>query len=481
MKVSSVISEQAVRYKASGSRQFAEGDFGSALDSYQSALACLPDDLVWPEEERFALALYSNLALCALKQLDHPQPRKAMKFCQKARALPVFQVNASEDIRQKVYARTVEAMLNCREQEQETNDDTIRKCHPSREEIWSILDDARLRGYLGGKNKHVSRAMRKKFLQLGGRLHNNGPQNHGSCLAEDGLAAWTNHLVRKGVVSETDANTARKQHILSLDGMSDLKKKEREALALLDSLIPTPSIKIGDLCRATVSLVMDGDPPEEATMYLRDSLRYNHLHPCSVAEDGVGHLMWAICLGLNNSEYGNKFSIETFLALLSMLVDEFGVAVDQRSSIGESSSRNPFQLVVKYGHPRPVRAMLDGGANVNLKDDQGFTAIAAICMRHVKVTNEEDRIETAQLLLHAGADVNVVSTTGFTPLLSLCSRPCPKIFALLLEKGANPNHKTNQGVGVIGVLRNFGKENPEVFAECRRLLEMGSSTLVGPR
>jgi hypothetical protein len=87
------------------------------LVSYKSALAYLPDDLVWPEEERFALALYSNLALCALKQLDPRQPRKAMEFCQKARALPVFQVNASEDIRQKVYARTVEAMLDCRDEQ----------------------------------------------------------------------------------------------------------------------------------------------------------------------------------------------------------------------------------------------------------------------------------------------------------------------------------------------------------------------------
>ena len=179
-------------------------------------------------------------------------------------------------------------------------------------------------------------------------------------------------------------------------------------------------------------------------------------------------------MGLTFSPAGDG-PVDIFIALLALLVDEFGVWIDQRAKSGEGQSRNPLQYVVKSGQPRAVRAMLDRGAEVNLRDEDGWTALASICMNSIKTPSEggpsvADRVETARLLLEAGADFEAESLNGFTPLLTLCTKPCAPLLKLLLSHGADPNH-VGRGTGFspYGWILKMDKHS-EGAAECLKLL-----------
>jgi hypothetical protein len=465
----SLIPEQSVNDKKCGARQFAEGQFEVAAMLYRSALyGIMSDDLqllVWPEQELFALALFSNLALCALKL---KQPDNALEHCLKAQSLSVFQVNAPEYLRQKVYARTVEAMLDCHHLEDEEPSKDRMCSHPSKEDIWVVLDDARLRGYLS-EHTNVSHATRQKFLHLGARLHE-GVSCHS--VAENGYRSWVDRLVMTGIVPAAEGDASR-ERVTVFQGSDS--EKEHNIYAELDALVVTKPkcISTIDLCKSMVSSVQRGETGAEAAAYLRSTLRQSNMHPCAIAdEDGHGHLMWAICYGLNHSEYSNaSSSMDTFLALLALLVEEFDVSINQRGTCTSASSINPLQLVVKYGHPQAVRAMLERGASVNLRDDEGWTALASICMNDIKVDNEEHWLETAQLLIDAGADVNAESTTGYTPLLALCCKPCAPLLALLLRSGANPHHLSHSGEGAIQLLNKCAAGGSEAAKRCQLILE----------
>jgi hypothetical protein len=462
---STTIPEQCDSHKSSGTRHFSSGDYESAVDSYQSALVLLQpmnDYLVWPEHERFALALHANLALCFL---NLNRPAEAVEHCSKARALPVFQVNASEDIRQKIYVRHIQALLDCRDQPgtKPQSKSTSTSTLTTDQEIWAMLDDARLRGYLR-KSKNVTLAVRKKFLGLGARLHK-GNKSLGCSTAEEGLVSWTDHLVRAGVIDVTSASATRKR-VRALEGSDN--EKERQIIAELDALIPKPTTTMKELCKKVIAYITFGALPALATADMKETLLKSHLHPCAVDEDGQGHLMWAIGTAIFECDYRNTKCMDTFLALLFVLVDELGVSIDQRGTTLDQHSRNPLQTVAKFGNPRSVREMLDRGAKVNLRDDEGWTALASICMDQAKVTEDRHRVAAGLMLIGEGSDVNAESTTGMTPLLLLCSKPCTKLFQKLLDSGADKEHIAAWGQTATNALSNL-EESP-ANEECQRLL-----------
>ena len=60
----------------------------------------------------------------------------------------------------------------------------------------------------------------------------------------------------------------------------------------------------------------------------------------------------------------------------------------------------------EYGHINTVRRLLEEGADVNVKDDRGSTALM--------YASEEGHVETVKLLLEKGADVNAKDNDGGT-------------------------------------------------------------------
>jgi ankyrin repeat protein len=90
-----------------------------------------------------------------------------------------------------------------------------------------------------------------------------------------------------------------------------------------------------------------------------------------------------------------------------------------------------------YSDVSTMRALLDRGANPNLADKAGTTALIWAISDPVKV----------RLLIERGANVNAVaSLTGRTPLLVAAGRPgSAPIIRLLLERGADPKARDKKG------------------------------------
>lgn len=466
---SPVVPNVAAHRKEAGGRFFAAQQYQSALESYQASLDALAPKLVWASHERFVLTLHSNMALCLLK-LD--RPKEAILHCQQAEKLPVFQVQAPQKLREKVWARHVQALLESKKVGNVVSD----------EEIWSVLDKAWRYGCLSSQS---SWEIRRTFLQLGARTMN--PDS-----TDTGVEAWMEHLVRSKVLTRKKCKIASKEYqkqaavILEKennyqDDPAVHERLERLGLDHLGRFLPKPNATVGLVCRQVLSRVVHGVDPVEAVDFLQTILEQGGLHAFQVDADGTGYFLWAICLGLMSSPAGDG-PVEVFLALLSLLVDEYGVSVDQRGRAGGNESRNPLQYVVKSGQPRAVRAMLERGANVNLCDDSGWTALSAVCMNSVKTPDEggpsvSDRVETARLLLESGAEVDATSLKGFSPLLALCTKPCAPLMKLLLSHGADPNQVSrNLGFTPRGLIQKMDKQSRDA-AECLRLLRSSGTDL----
>ena len=81
--------------------------------------------------------------------------------------------------------------------------------------------------------------------------------------------------------------------------------------------------------------------------------------------------------------------------------------------------------------PRLLEVLLSAGADPNIKDKKGNTAL------HDAVLGSDD--EVALLLIQSGADVNASNNEGVTPLCFASGMGLPRVVSALLERGANPN------------------------------------------
>jgi len=87
-----------------------------------------------------------------------------------------------------------------------------------------------------------------------------------------------------------------------------------------------------------------------------------------------------------------------------------------------------------------IKELIDKGANINVKDKNGWTPL-----RNVAFIG---RTVTAKLLIDKGADVNASDLKGNSILMSTAAMPFPEqanIFKMLLQKGADVNAPNNEG------------------------------------
>ncbi|MDO3058460.1 MULTISPECIES: ankyrin repeat domain-containing protein [Mycobacteriaceae] len=100
-----------------------------------------------------------------------------------------------------------------------------------------------------------------------------------------------------------------------------------------------------------------------------------------------------------------------------------------------------------------VRHLIDSGADVNAKDDEGWTPL------HFAATH--DSAEVVRQLLDAGAEIDAVNNKGETPLRCAVSATWmdPKTLQLLRDRGADPFRPANNGRSAIDYLRMIDQED----------------------
>ena len=91
----------------------------------------------------------------------------------------------------------------------------------------------------------------------------------------------------------------------------------------------------------------------------------------------------------------------------------------------------------KHVIPELIKLLIEAGANVNAKENDGRTPLMCAA--------DKGHSEIVKLLIENGADVNAKNNYGHTSLMCAAGKGHTEIVKLLIEKGANVNAKNNYG------------------------------------
>ena len=137
------------------------------------------------------------------------------------------------------------------------------------------------------------------------------------------------------------------------------------------------------------------------------------------------------CHALYYASCGNHCDI------VKLLINVWNIDVNKRCTGGKS----PLMYASQYGNDNLVKRFLEKGADANIVDGEGNSALTLVCKRTRKKT------EIAKLLLEAGANINHVDNNGYSALINAIMHSKKKrssqIVQLLLDKGADPGQMTN--------------------------------------
>lgn len=121
-----------------------------------------------------------------------------------------------------------------------------------------------------------------------------------------------------------------------------------------------------------------------------------------------------------------------------------GVDMESKNKYGESA----LMVAVQNCGPEIIQKLLDFGANVNAYDNDGWTAL-------FHVTHEE----AAKQLLEAGAKINIKDICGKTPLIVAVEGDFNVVVRCLLENGADPDIRDNDGKCAL----DYKRSKPSIY------------------
>lgn len=115
------------------------------------------------------------------------------------------------------------------------------------------------------------------------------------------------------------------------------------------------------------------------------------------------------------------------------------------------------------GNTEQVRELLDAGADVDIKDNDGWTALMWSAY--------QGHSDTARLLLDAGADVDIQDNNGWTALIYAAALGYADTVKLLLDAGADIDIQNNSGWTALDILkRKYPDRYQKLFVELPYLL-----------
>jgi ankyrin repeat protein len=163
----------------------------------------------------------------------------------------------------------------------------------------------------------------------------------------------------------------------------------------------------------------------------------------------VGFLAFIVIVKLlQESSFGllQKAAWNGDLSMVKWSIEQ-GTSVDQLSDFNRWTA---LHVAAHKGHVEIAEFLIKRGANVNVKDKDGYTPLHNTADSFVKgrppKRTEAERNRIAALLLKHGAHVNATINHGETPLHDAVLTNNVALIQLLLENGANPNIQQAQGM-----------------------------------
>ncbi len=137
---------------------------------------------------------------------------------------------------------------------------------------------------------------------------------------------------------------------------------------------------------------------------------------------------------LEELERSTQF-IESFAAgsLLPELADSFMLGIVNKQGL------TPLQLAVLSGDAKSASALIDKGADINAKNNQGETVLTIV------IQKGKSHKEEALALIEKGANVNVTNSQGKTPLMMAIQTESSDISLAILKKDVDVSVKNTQG------------------------------------
>jgi serine/threonine-protein phosphatase 6 regulatory ankyrin repeat subunit B len=142
-----------------------------------------------------------------------------------------------------------------------------------------------------------------------------------------------------------------------------------------------------------------------------------------------------------------------------------GTDVNARTDDGQTA----LMFASSNGHKDVVQLLVDKGADVNAKTTaqiitamqfggnfSGTAEIYSVGSRALVFAATHGHTEVVQLLLAKGANVNAKDETGYTALINASAYGHKEVVQLMLGKGADVNAKANNGTSALSIASQHG-------------------------
>jgi hypothetical protein len=157
--------------------------------------------------------------------------------------------------------------------------------------------------------------------------------------------------------------------------------------------------------------------------------------------------------------------VSRFVLSLALMLAPAAAAAPAQAHVNQAADVNRELVVAAaYGHLWRVRSLVEGGANVNWRDEEGYTPLTWAAQHgHTAVVD---------YLLGRFAGVNPSDKSGYTPLMWAAQEGHAGVVELLLRRGANPYVQDARGANALTLARWSGNER--VYAILREAMSQAN-------